>query len=74
MIDDCCDDYIRYNGAGVQENIMAHNDHSATPPQVPADMLAQHRAGWQSFTHGVFVVSVATAAVLVFLLLIGKVF
>ncbi len=53
---------------------MAHNDHSATPPQVPADMLAQHRAGWQSFTHGVFVVSVATAAVLVFLLLIGKVF
>jgi hypothetical protein len=73
-VEDCCDEYFGYNGSVIQENIMAHDNHSAAPPQVPAEMLAQHRAGWGAFTHGVFYVSVATAAVLVFLLLIGKVF
>lgn len=53
---------------------MAHNNHSSSPPQVPADMLARHRAGWHHFTHGVVYVSAATAAVLLFLLLVGKVF
>jgi hypothetical protein len=53
---------------------MAHDNPSAAPPQVPAEMLAEHRIGWHLFTHGMLYTAFGTAAVLVFLLLVGKVF
>jgi hypothetical protein len=53
---------------------MTHDPHSSPPPQVPAEMVAQHRAGWHAFTRMMLWNGIATAAVLVFLLLVAKVF
>lgn len=53
---------------------MAHNSHSSTPAAVPAEILAQHRSTWHGFTRLMLWTAIATAGVLVFLLLIGKVF
>ncbi len=53
---------------------MAQDHHATTPPQVPVDMLEQHRAMWHFFTRGMLWNAIATAVVLVFLLLVAKVF
>ena len=53
---------------------MAQDAHHADPPPVPAEMLATHRAGWHAFTRGMFWNAVATAAVLLLLLLVFRVF
>lgn len=52
---------------------MADHAHS-TPPKVPADMLAQHRAGWNAFTRFTVYNCVALAVLLLILLLAFKIF
>jgi hypothetical protein len=53
---------------------MAHDPHAATPANVPPELLAQHRTTWHFFTRMLVWNAVGTAIVLVFLLLVGKVF
>lgn len=52
---------------------MAQHSHSSAPQKVPAEMLATHRAGWHRFTRGIVYVCVATAAVLLLMLVFFKV-
>jgi hypothetical protein len=54
---------------------MTHDHHSSSAAvQVPSQMLAQHREGWHTFTRFIVVNCLAVAALLVFLLLVFKVF
>ncbi|MDX2027445.1 MAG: aa3-type cytochrome c oxidase subunit IV [Alphaproteobacteria bacterium] len=48
-------------------------NHPATPPKVPAAMLAEHREGWRAFTRLIVWNCVATAALLLLMLLAFKV-
>ena len=53
---------------------MAHPTDPATPPHVPADMVATHKRGWHEFTRFMLWNAVGTAAVLLVLLLVFRVF
>jgi hypothetical protein len=65
---------LSWASAKKPEIFMAQDTHHAHPPEVPPEMLAAHRAGWDAFTRAAFWNAVATAAVLVLLLLVFKVF
>ncbi|HEU0117767.1 MAG TPA: preprotein translocase subunit SecE [Alphaproteobacteria bacterium] len=43
-------------------------NHSSTPPQVPADYVAERVAGWHAFTRFTFIQCVAVAGLLVLML------
>jgi hypothetical protein len=54
---------------------MAHDSHAPqTEPAVPPELLATRKADWHIFTRSIVANCVATAAVLVFLLLVFKIF
>jgi len=51
---------------------MAEHAHSSAP-EVPAELVARHQAGWKAFTQGLAINCVFVAAVLVFLLVVFKI-
>ncbi len=53
---------------------MAQNTDHATPPQVPSDMLVQHKRGWHEFTRFMLWNAIGIAAVLFLMLLFFRVF
>ncbi|MDP9126787.1 MAG: hypothetical protein M3N08_00815 [Pseudomonadota bacterium] len=54
---------------------MADQSHAAHPaPPVPAELVDERRHGWHAFTRMMFWNAVATAAVLIVLLLVFKIF
>ena len=53
---------------------MAQHNHSSHPPDVPAALVAERRAVWNDFTLFIKANIVALIALLVFLLLVAKVF
>lgn len=52
---------------------MSQSSHADTPPKVPAALVARSRDNWHAFTRGIFWNCVATAAVLLFMLLVFKI-
>jgi hypothetical protein len=52
-----------------QERTMASNSHAASPPKVPAELLAERRKGWQGFTRFT-VMSCAAIAVTLLMMLV----
>lgn len=52
---------------------MAHA-HETAPVSVPAEMVAERRAGWIAFTNFVKINCLAIAGILLLLLLVAKVF
>ena len=53
---------------------MAHNSHATGAPEVPPELVAERKAGWHAFTQAIVINSLATVGVLLFLLLVFKVF
>ncbi len=53
---------------------MSHSSHNAGAPEVSADMIAERKAGWHGFMRFIVINCLVTAGILVFLLLVFRVF
>jgi hypothetical protein len=48
---------------------MADHAHSSAAPEVPAELIARHKKGWEFFTQATVVTCVALAALLLAMLI-----